>query len=65
MTLASTRAFLLSLEDDDPWATCHAFVPVVDLFNHARYEDAHVEWSLEGLDDGGGDVVPGLGLEIS
>ena len=54
LTLASTRAFLLSLEVDDPWATCHAFVPVVDLFNHARYEDADVEWSLEGLNAGGG-----------
>lgn len=47
LTLASTRAFLLELEPGDPWACCHAFVPLLDLFNHSPLDDSHVEWSLQ------------------
>ncbi len=47
LTLANTRAFLLELEEDDPWACCHAFVPLLDLFNHAPLAESHVEWSVQ------------------
>ena len=54
LTLANTRAFLLEIDPQDPWACCHAFVPLLDCFNHAPLEASQVEWSLEGspLSDG-------------
>ena len=47
LTIANTRAFLLELEPTDPWACCHAFVPLLDLFNHAPITESHVEWALD------------------
>lgn len=48
VSLAHTRAFLLELVPGDAWAACHAFVPLVDLFNHAPEDESAAAWSLEG-----------------
>jgi hypothetical protein len=63
LTLANTRAFMLELVEGDPWACCHAFVPLMDLFNHAPLADSHVEWLVEagGADAAAGDGAGGLG----
>ena len=61
ISLAHTRAFLLELIPGDPWASCHALVPLMDLFNHAADADSHVEWALEG----GGASVDSLAMVVS
>ena len=60
LTLANTRAFMLELVEGDPWACCHAFVPLMDLFNHAPLADSHVEWLVE-VGGAASDGADGLG----
>ena len=54
VSLAHTRAFLLELMPSDPWASCHAFVPLMDLFNHASEAESSVSWTIEDAGEGGG-----------
>lgn len=48
ISYAHTRAFLVELVAGDPFAACHAFVPAVDLFNHAAEDESAVEWTIDG-----------------